>query len=241
MGVPHPLRFLLPHLRSHFGSRHYRLMQYETAWVERVAFFSSFFCETAFYVQNGPPRMDSHGSSQWLVACVAGPRPPAARRPKAEKVPKKCGSGSSARASVCADQWRSPCGGRSGRWRVGPEQRVGPDAVRQEARKRVVKLQQALEVLGETSGPDVDSLRFALEKAFKLSSEPTVEVQITECQGFIARAEKRVAVLDAQRAWRWRLLRKEEPVYNVWRQNCRSRPRLWRPLHRLRPSPRCQG
>ena len=45
----------------------------------------------------------------------------------------------------------------------------------------------------------MDGLRSALEKAKKMSSEP-VEVQITECKGFIARAEKRVADLDAQRA-----------------------------------------
>ena len=46
----------------------------------------------------------------------------------------------------------------------------------------------------------MDSLRSALEKARKLSSELAAEVQITECKGFIARAEKRVAALDAQRA-----------------------------------------
>ena len=46
----------------------------------------------------------------------------------------------------------------------------------------------------------MDGLRSALEKARKLSSEPAVEVQITECKGFIVRAEKRVAELDAQRA-----------------------------------------
>ena len=68
-------------------------------------------------------------------------------------------------------------------------QRVSPDAVRQAARKRVVKLQQALDVLGETTGPEVDGLRSALEKAKKSSSGPTVEFQITECKSFIARAE----------------------------------------------------
>ena len=63
----------------------------------------------------------------------------------------------------------------------------------------MVKLQRALEVLGDTTGPEVDSLRLALEKATKLSSERAWEVQITECKGFVARAEKRVAQLDAQR------------------------------------------
>ena len=73
--------------------------------------------------------------------------------------------------------------GRSGRWRFGQEQRANPDTVRQEARERVAKLQRALEVLGETSGPEVDGLRSALEKARKLASEPAVEVQISECKG----------------------------------------------------------
>ena len=53
-------------------------------------------------------------------------------------------------------------GGRSGRWRVGSEpQRVSPDAVWQAARDRVAKLQQALEVLGDISGAEVDGLRSA--------------------------------------------------------------------------------
>ena len=134
----------------------------------------------------------------WLQV-LRGPRPPAARWPKAEK-----------KSSQDSLQQRAPpsgvrptpasSGGRTGRWRAGQEQRASPDAVRQEARERVVKLQRALEVLGETSGPEVDGLRSALEKARKLSSEPAVEVQITECKGFIVRAEKRVAELDAQRA-----------------------------------------
>ena len=55
--------------------------------------------------------------------------------------------------------------GRSGRWRVGSEpQRVSPDAVRQAAHDRVAKLQQALEVLGDISGAEVDGLRSALER-----------------------------------------------------------------------------
>ena len=58
----------------------------------------------------------------------------------------------------------------------GPEQqRVSPDAIGQAGRERVVKLQQALDVLGETSGPEVDGLRSALEKAKKLSSDHGVQ------------------------------------------------------------------
>ena len=132
----------------------------------------------------------------WLQV-LRGLRPPAVRWPKAEK-----------KVSPDPSQQRAPSavrptpvnGGRSGRWRVSQEQRANPDTVRQEARERVAKLQRALEVLGESSGPEVDGLRTALEKARKLSAEPAVEIQITECKGFITRAEKRVAELDAQRA-----------------------------------------
>ena len=74
--------------------------------------------------------------------------------------------------------------------------RVSPDAARQAARDRVAKLQQALVVLGETCG--WSEIRFG--EAQKSASEPTLEVQVTECKSFIARAENRVAALDAQRA-----------------------------------------
>ena len=135
---------------------------------------------------------------------MRGPRPPAARWPKAEKLSKEPSAVQQRGASVWAVGRRSTSvtsAGRSGCWRAGPEQqRVSPDAVRQAARERAVKLQQALQVLGDTSGPEVEGLRSALEKAKKLSSEPTAEVQITECQNFIARAEKRVADLDVLRA-----------------------------------------
>ena len=107
-------------------------------------------------------------------------------------------------------------GGRSGRWRVGSEpQRVSPDAVRQAARDRVAKLQQALEVLGDISEAEVDGLRSALEKAKKLSSE--------ECKGFIARAEKRVADWTLSELRRLLLWKKDEPGCNVSSQKYRAR------------------
>ena len=56
----------------------------------------------------------------------------------------------------------------------------------------------------ETSGPDVDGLRPALARAQKSTSDPTMGVQVTECKSLIARAEKRVAALDAHRAQRRR-------------------------------------
>ena len=137
----------------------------------------------------------------WLQV-LRGPRPPAARWQMSEKKVAKDPSSVQQR-----ERQPGPLGGgrpvqaqnRNGRWRECPE-RVSPDAARQAARERVAKLQQALVVLGETSGPEVDGLRSALAKAQKSASEPTLEVQDTECKSFIARAEKRVAALDAQRA-----------------------------------------
>ena len=121
--------------------------------------------------------MDHDGSSKLMVASVAGPRPPAARWPKAVKVSKDPSSIQQRERPVPAQLGWGTHGRRAG----SGQQRASPDAVRQTARERVVKLQQALDVLGESSG-----LRSALEKAKKLFSEPTVEVQITECKGFIA-------------------------------------------------------
>ena len=69
----------------------------------------------------------------------------------------------------------------------------------------------------ESSGPEVDSLRTALEKARKLSAEPAVEIQITECKGFITRAEKWVA--EFSEFWSWRL----------WHARVRMRPVPARP------------
>ena len=70
-----------------------------------------------------------------------GPRPPVARWPKAEK------KFSSAHPVEFAPHQRRA--ERTGRWQAGQEQLSSPDAVRQEARERVVKLQRALEVLGQ--------------------------------------------------------------------------------------------
>ena len=140
----------------------------------------------------------------WLQV-LRGPRPPAARWPMSEKKVAKDPSSVQQRERQPGQlggrpvQAQNSSGGRNGRWRECPE-RVSPDAARQAARDRVAKLQQALVVLGETSGPEVDGLRSALAKAQKSASEPTLEVQVTECKSFIARAEKRVAALDAQRA-----------------------------------------
>ena len=115
-------------------------------------------------------------------------------------------------------------GGPSGRWRVGSEpQRASPDAVGQAARDRVAKLQQALGVLGDTSGAEVDGSRSALEKAKKMFSEPTVEVQITECRGLSLGPRSVWPNLDVQRARRLLLWKKDEQGCNISRQEHRAR------------------
>ena len=86
--------------------------------------------------------MDSQASSQRLVASVAGP---------AATSCKVAEGGEGAEGSLSGSPASS--GGRNGRWCVGHEQRVSPDAVRKEAHERVVKLQQALEVLGRRLDP----------------------------------------------------------------------------------------
>ena len=55
-----------------------------------------------------------------------------------------------------------------------------------------------------------------------------MEVQITECKGFIARARSEGPIWLLSEPWRWRLSKNAEPGCNVWRRKCRGRPRLWR-------------
>ena len=128
--------------------------------------------------------MDCYGGPQRMAPGFEGSAAAAARWPKAEKKSSSQDSLHQRAPPVEFAPTPASSGGRTGRWRAGQEQRASPDAVRQEARERVVKLQRALEVLEETSGPEVDGLRSALEKAGKLSSEPARGGPDHRMQGF---------------------------------------------------------
>ena len=148
-----------------------------------------------------------HGSSPWLVACC-GAR---CRRLQCGRRRRRCRrswSGSAARASACATQ--RTCNERARSAQGGP---------------RPCGQVAALEVLAETSGPEVDSLRSALEWN-KIVIRVCGGSPDHRVQGVHRTGTKRRADLDAQRALEVASL--EEPGCNVWRQKCRGRPRLWR-------------
>ena len=82
-----------------------------------------------------------------------------------------------------------------GTTRVSPS----PDVVVAEAKKKVFRLEKALEVFGDSTGQEVDFLKKALTKAHEVARERPLEVQIKECREFISRSEQRLARLEADR------------------------------------------
>ena len=82
-----------------------------------------------------------------------------------------------------------------GTTRVSPS----PDVVVAEAKKKVFRLEKALEVFGDSTGPEVDFLKKALAKAHEAARERPLEIQIKECREFITRSEQRLARLEADR------------------------------------------
>ena len=84
--------------------------------------------------------------------------------------------------------------------------KVSPDAAREAARNKILKLERALEVLSDSSGPSVDALKSELEKARQAAKAPPLKVQITSTQDFIRRSERRVAELEAERIAESKLL-----------------------------------
>ena len=122
-----------------------------------------------------------HGSSPWLVACC-GAR---CRRLQCGRRRRRCRrswSGSAARASACATQ--RTCNERARSAQGGP---------------RPCGQVAALEVLAETSGPEVDSLRSALEWN-KIVIRVCGGSPDHRVQGVHRTGTKRRADLDAQRA-----------------------------------------
>ena len=57
-----------------------------------------------------------------------------------------------------------------------------------EAGDLVQKLQQALNILGDTEGPEVDGLRAALKRAEIAAQGVPVDKQVKDCEAFLSRA-----------------------------------------------------
>ena len=86
-----------------------------------------------------------------------------------------------------------------------PSRAPVPEVTLEVARVRVVKLEAALAVLADVSGPEVDALRNTLARAKVAASPPPVDVQLSQCQQFIK------GLSNASKIWRglekWRRVR----------------------------------
>ena len=65
---------------------------------------------------------------------------------------------------------------------------------------RVTKIKHALQVLGNTEGPEVDGLRAALKRAESDTKVTPFHVQVKECESFLSRARKHMEELNQKRA-----------------------------------------
>ena len=77
---------------------------------------------------------------------------------------------------------------------------MNPDTVREMAQCTVVRLERALEAMGDVQGPAVEVLKTELTKAKSASKQPPLDVEIDQCRKYISRGERRIKELDAQRA-----------------------------------------
>ena len=84
--------------------------------------------------------------------------------------------------------------------------KVNPDVARDAARNKISKLEKALEVLSDSTGPAVDALKSELEKARQAAKVPPLNVQISSTQDFIRRSERRLAELEEERTAESKLL-----------------------------------
>ena len=97
-----------------------------------------------------------------------------------------------------------------GRWSQGggasrtqssqPERvRTSPEATIAAARQRVAQLEGALAAFGDATGPEVTMLQNSLKVAKKAAQEPPLEVQLSLCESFVSRAQKRLVAHDEAR------------------------------------------
>ena len=159
---------------------------------------------------------------------IWGPRPPSVQWPHQQK-----GKGKGvAPTAAPRGRWRNP--DRSTRapaqTRRDPPKRRSPEEVVSAAQERVQKLERALEVLGEDSGPEFQVLQNSLKKATAAAQGVPLGDQLEQSLKFAERSEKRLQVLDEERAKEARLL--EEAKQRV----ARLRSELAAESHRSKPT-----
>ena len=126
------------------------------------------------------------------VQIIRGPRPPSMKWPSATEMRqtfntvKKEGDGGLQRSQA------------RGRWRQLPA-RVSPEVSHEAAQKRVAQLEGALKAFGDATGPEVTILQESLKSAKRAAQVPPLTVQVSQCEQFIARAQKRLVAHDEER------------------------------------------
>ena len=76
---------------------------------------------------------------------------------------------------------------------------VSPDIARAVAQEKARKLEKALEVMTDVEGPAVDALRAELKKVQGAAAVPVLDVQIEQCESFIALSQRWLTELEKQR------------------------------------------
>ena len=76
---------------------------------------------------------------------------------------------------------------------------VEASAKQTKASNRVTKIKHALQVLGDTEGPEVDGLRAELKRAESDTKVAPIHMQVKECESFLSRAPH-MEELDQKRA-----------------------------------------
>ena len=95
-------------------------------------------------------------------------------------------------AALCYGKGWCGCTRRSSVW-------VNPGIARETAFSKVEKLAQPLYLMSDCPEHTADFLKQELEKARAASRQPPIDVEVEHCRRFIAKAEKKVAELFAER------------------------------------------
>ena len=172
--------------KSHFGSRAPQLKIF--AFVCGLSFVLTF----TSMVRRGWRAVETPPG--WFNV-IRGPQPPSERWPMAQgnRQPSKVDQ-------VGRGRWGHQGGGASRTQSSQPERvRTSPEATIAAARQRVAHLGGALAAFGDATGPEVTMLQNSLKVAKKAAQEPPMEVQLSLCESFVSRAQKRLVAHDDAR------------------------------------------
>ena len=124
--------------------------------------------------------------SGWIQV-IRGPRPKAERWPMAKKGVPHVSAATPVPHRPTTGRWRQSSGPRD------------PEGQLMAARDKVVRLEKAIEAMGDSTGAEVEVLKAALKRAQVASREAPLAVQVKECESFIERARNRITKLDEER------------------------------------------